>query len=79
MTVDFHYFLWQRDDSLRKDESNDGVKFLCHNSKDNPFKDPPGHLKLFRIRILFSLKHSTKYSTVKMIHTSSSRYVTVPI
>jgi hypothetical protein len=37
MTVDFHYFLWQRDDSLRKDESNDGVKFLCYNSKDNPF------------------------------------------
>jgi hypothetical protein len=35
--ADFHDFLWQRDDSLRRDESNDGVKFLCHNSKDNPF------------------------------------------
>ncbi len=31
-------FLWQRDGSLMKDESNDGVKFLCHNSKDNTFK-----------------------------------------
>ncbi len=36
--TDFHDFLWQRGDSLRKDESNDRVKFLCHNSKDNPFK-----------------------------------------
>jgi hypothetical protein len=37
MTADFHDFLWQCDDSLKKDESNDGVKFLCHNSKDKPF------------------------------------------
>ncbi len=55
-------FSWLRDNSLRKDESNDVVKSLCQISNDNPFKD----ISVGRPWIFFIRSHQRHKSAEKM-------------
>ncbi len=60
MVAEVQDFLFRRDNSLRKDESNDVVKPQCHFSNDSPFKGRFLKIFIFLIdleKLFFPLRH----------------------